>query len=79
MRVLHSDGPVMDQMRDRRFHPDDDFVEGDGLDPRLECHVGLVCLVYLVVMVCLVDFDIRAFCRRNEPIIRFSLSERNTG
>jgi hypothetical protein len=54
VRVLQGDRPVMDQMRDRHFHPDEDFIESDGLDPGLEIHV---CLVYLVVLVCLVRFD----------------------
>ena len=57
MRVLHGDRPIVQHVRHRHFHADEDVVKRDGLDPSFERHV---CLVYLVVLVCLIDFSICA-------------------
>jgi hypothetical protein len=54
MGVLQGNRLVMQEMRHRRFHPDDELVKRNGFDPRLESHVALVCLVCLVYLVCLV-------------------------
>jgi hypothetical protein len=75
MRVLQGDRAVMQQVRHRRFHPDEEFVEGDGLDPSLEIHACLVCFAGQVR---LVGFSPDEPNTLNELHTRVSPSERNT-
>jgi hypothetical protein len=66
----------MQEMRHRRFHPDDELVKRNGFDPRLESHVALVWSAQLVSIP--VPSDKRNEINQTNQINRLSPAERNT-